>query len=179
MPYLLRLGFLPISLWATLCWNPPNTLPIRGVIIHVSNPYNNTNWTTANYIWTKVRSSAPSLPINLISCSHFRLAFRTFLTTAGQSPSAAMIICPRYLKEVTRARVVPYAVIYISTPALASSSVRQRRFLSAPLWQKSDVMCRPLRALCDTNISQWGPLGWGWFPSSGITIVFRAWLCLK
>ena len=38
---------LPISLRATLWWNPPNTLPMCGVITHVSNPYTNTDCTIA------------------------------------------------------------------------------------------------------------------------------------
>ena len=34
--------FGPISLWATLCSNPPRSLPMHGVITHIYNPYKRT-----------------------------------------------------------------------------------------------------------------------------------------
>ena len=59
---------------------------------------------------------------------------------------------------------------FVSAPARSSSSISRRRFLSATRLHKFVVKCRPLRALCDTNMSHWGHLGYGRFPSSRITI---------
>ena len=152
MPSLPHRGCLPVRLQATLWWNPPNTLPICGFITHVLNPYKITDCTTAKYIWPEVWTFTPSLTITLISSTHFRCSFRKLLTTSGQSYSAAVRISPRYLKSVTGVRGIPYAVIAVSAPALASYSARRRRFLSAPLRQKTVVMYRLLRALRDTNM---------------------------
>ena len=133
----------------------------------------------AKYIWHEVQASAPSLPSTLGSCAHFRLALHRLLTTNVQSSSATVRILPRYFKDVTWARGIPYAVNTVSSPALASSYARRCRFLSAPHRQKAVLMCHSLRELCDTNMSHWGHLGLGRFPSSRITIVSRAWRCAK
>ena len=143
----------------TLWWNTTNTLPMHGVITHVSDPYSITNWTTAKYIWPEVQASAPSLHITPVGHAQFRLSFRRLITTAGQFLSSALIISPRYLKQVTWVRGIPSAVNAFSAPALASSCSRQRYFLSAPRQKNSVVMCQLLRDLCDTNMSHWGQLG--------------------
>ena len=124
-PPLLCQSCLPISLWATLWRNSPNTLPICGVITYLSDPYSITDCTTVKDIWPKIWASATSLTRTLVSHSHFRLVFRRFLTTDGQSLSVAVRIRPRYLKEVTWERGIPYAVKSVSSPVLASSSVRR------------------------------------------------------
>ena len=76
-----------------------------------------TDWTTTNYICPKVRASAPSLISNLISRTHFCRDLRNFMTPAGHFSSSANITLTRYLKEVTWARGIPWAVITDSAPA--------------------------------------------------------------
>ena len=132
MPSLPLQGCLPVSLQATLWWNLPKTPPMHGFITHVSDPYSITDWTTAKYIWTEVRASAPSLPRTFVSRAHFRLSFRRFLNTVGQLSSVAVRIRPMYLKEVNRSRGSPYYVNAFSAPNLAASFSRCCHFLSAP-----------------------------------------------
>ena len=105
---------------------------MRGVITHVSDPYIITYWNTDNYIWAEFRESVLSLPITLVSHTHFRLSFRRFLNTVGQLSSVAVRIRPMYLKEVNRSRGSPYYVNAFSAPNLAASFSRCCHFLSAP-----------------------------------------------
>ena len=95
---------------------------MRGLITHVSDSKNNTNFTTVNYIWPEVLAYAPSLSSTIVSLAHFFLDLCRFLTTAVQSLSAVVRIIPRYLKEVTGAKGIPYDLIDVSAAALASSS---------------------------------------------------------
>ena len=87
------------------------------------------------------------------------LTYAKFMTTADQSLSVAVRIRPIYLKEVTWVRGIPSDVNAISDPALSSSSSRQLFLLNAHRWQKSVVVCCPLRDSCDTNMLHWGHLG--------------------
>ena len=52
-------------------------------------------------------------------------------------------------------------------------------FHSAPLYHWAVVMWLPFRASKGTRISQWGPRGWGRFPSYRLTTVALACLCKK
>ena len=89
-----------------LWWNPPNNLPMCGVITHVSNPYSRNAWTTATQILPEVQEFTPSLSNTLDSCAHFCCTLRRLCTTAGQLFYDADKTCSRYLKEANGARGV-------------------------------------------------------------------------
>ena len=99
--------FLPISLRATLWWNPPNTLPMRGghdpclSLIH--------------HYWMDHRQVDLSQGPGILTLSaqnphqtrHFFCACQSLLTTSGQSSSAIDRTLTRYLNELNRARGDP------------------------------------------------------------------------
>ena len=80
---------------------------MRGVTTQVSAPNSSTAWTTNLKNNPDTRSATPSLlRMPRILLQTF-LAWDKIFTTAGQSSSAADIICPGYLKEVTIYRGPP------------------------------------------------------------------------
>ena len=73
---------------------------MRWVTTQASKPKRNTSCTTALKKNSKTCGSAPFLMIILVILFHTALAWDKFLTTAGQSSSAAESTRPRYCKEV-------------------------------------------------------------------------------
>ena len=76
-------GSRPISRRATWSWNPPRTLPMRGVATQVSEPKSNTACTTDLKKNPDTRGSAPYLLRIQVIIFHTALARDKFLTTAG------------------------------------------------------------------------------------------------
>ena len=110
-------GIRSVSRRATWSWNPPRSLPMRGVTVQVSEPNINTACTMALKKNPDTRSSAPSLLMILVILSHTALARDKFLTTNGQPLSADDITRPRYYKEVTISRGLPYALNSLYVPS--------------------------------------------------------------
>ena len=80
---------------------------MQGVTTQVSKLQINTACTRALKNNLDTRGSAPSLLRILVILFHTALTRDKFLTTSGQSSSAADITCPRYRKEVTIYRGQP------------------------------------------------------------------------
>ena len=91
-------GSLPFSRRATWYWNPPRIRPMPGVTTQVSVPKISTNWTTVFNKKPDIRGAAPFLLRILVNLRHTSRALSKFLTTSGQSLSAAEITRPNYLK---------------------------------------------------------------------------------
>ena len=96
-------------------------------------PKSITDWTTALKKNPDARGAAPSLMRIFVNLRHTACNFARFLTTAGQSPSAADITCPNYLKEATIYRGRPYALKELDVTALSSSAARRSLFRPPPL----------------------------------------------
>ena len=86
---------------------PPRALPMQGVTTQVSDPKSSTACTTSLKKKPDIRGAAPSLLRMRVILLQTALDRDKFFTTAGQLLSAAKIICPRYLKEVTISRGCP------------------------------------------------------------------------
>ena len=137
----------------------------------VSAPKISTNWTTALKKKPETRGAAPYLlrvRVSLLRTSH---ALSRFLTTAGQSLSAAEIFHSKYLKEVIISRGRPYALKALKVAALSSSTSRCHIFCFTPLFHCMVRQCIPFRSRHGTIMSHRGHCGWGRFPSSKITTV--------
>ena len=89
----------------------------------------------------------------------------------GHSSSVAVRSRPRYLKGVTVSSGFPYAWKSVISPTHASSSASHRLLLSVTCMQSVVVGWWWFSAAYGTNMSQVGHRGWGWLPSSIITIV--------
>ena len=100
-------GSPPVSRCATWSWNTPKALPMRGVSTQFYEPKSNTACTTALKKNMETRGSSPYLLRILVILFHTALSLETFLTTSGQSLSAANITLPRYQKEITISRGTP------------------------------------------------------------------------
>ena len=94
-------GFLPVIHMDSLCWNPPIARPIRGVIVHVSNPIRSTVCTTDLKNISDTLGFAPSLRKIIKNRDQLFLKSCRFPTNSGQSSSEAVMIWPRYFNEVT------------------------------------------------------------------------------
>ena len=105
-----------------------------GVTTQVSAPKSSTDWTIDLDKNPDTRGAAPSLMNIFFSLLHTSRALSRFLTTSGQSSSAAEITRPNYFKEVTISRGRPYALKVLEVTALSSSAVRRRLFLSTPFF---------------------------------------------
>ena len=101
LPSVRLCGIPPVNRRTTWSWNPPRTLTTQGVTTQVYEPKYITNWITAlkKNLYTYV--AAPSLTRIPVNLSHTTHTLAMFLTTSGQSSSAADITCPKYLKDFT------------------------------------------------------------------------------
>ena len=143
-PYVRRRGSLPANCCTTWSWNPPRTRPMKGVTTHVSVPKSSTTWNTALNKNLDTCGAAPSPLRTLVNLCHTSREFARFLTNPGQSSSAAEIIHPKYLKEVTMSRERPYALKDLDVTAL-SSSARRHCFRSSPFFHFKVHQCIPFK----------------------------------
>ena len=104
-----------------------------GVITHVYAPKIRTVCTTALKNIPDTLGLYPSLPGILDRRSQLFRAFLRFPTTAGQFPSEAVKICPKYLKDVTVSSGMPQAWKSLAALSLISSAAIRRLFHSTPL----------------------------------------------
>ena len=123
-----------------------------GLTTHVSNQKSSTAWTTALKKKPETRGAAPSLLRMRVILLQTDLARDKFLTTSGQSSSAANITCPRYLKEVTISRESPYALIALVVTSLSSFNANNYLFRSAPRLNYAVRLCVPLRDFHSNSI---------------------------
>ena len=82
---------------------------MQGVTTYVYNPNRRNSCTTALRDIPETRGMAPSHLSILASHAQLFRSFQRFPTTDVQSSSAAVKTRPRYLKEVTVARVLTYS----------------------------------------------------------------------
>ena len=100
-------GFLPVICWDNLCWNPPRDRPVRGVTTQVSTPKNSTACPTTLENIPDTLGFTPSLPKIIARRVQLLLAFHRFSKTYGQSASKAVMILPKYLKDMTDSSGMP------------------------------------------------------------------------
>ena len=172
-------GSLPLKRRATWSLNPPRTWPIRGVTTQVSAPKISTNWTTNLKKNQDTRSAALSLLRIIFNLCHTTRALVRFLTTTGQSFSAADITRPKYLKQVTISRGSPYLLKSIYVTGISSSSARRSLFIYSPFLHCAVRQCIPFISRHGTRMLNRGHRGWGRLTSSSITPVSRTCRCQK
>ena len=139
---------------------------------HVSDSNRITACTTSTYNLPAIILSASSLNNIFYICPHYPRALQRFHSTAGQSSSVDDSPPPKYRNEETVVSDVPYAEKTRSICSSISSTTNLCRFLSVPHRHITEVGCVQLRASCK-KMSHWGHRGWGWFPYSTMSILFR------
>ena len=118
----------------------------------------------------ETRSADPYLLIIPVNLNHTACGFARFLSTSGQSASAAEITCPKHLKDFTISRGRLYTLKALHVTAL-SSSARRRHFCSAPFLHCAVRQCIPFKYRHGTSMSHRRHHRWGRLISSSITSV--------
>ena len=151
---------------------------MRGVTTRVYTKKISTDWSTALKKNPDTRAPPPpSLLRIIVNLYHTARTFARFLTTSGQSLSAAEITRPNYLKEVNISRGRPYALYGLNVTSLSSSADRRLRFSSTLFLHCAVRPCIPLKDHHDTSMSHRRHRGWGRLPSSSIATVSRTCRC--
>ena len=109
---------LPVIYLDTLCLTPPVPRPMRGFIIHVSDPKMSTSCTTALKNTPDTLGLSPSLNKIIDNRAQIFLTFHRLPATTGQSSSNYIIIWHSYLKYVTEFSGLPQAWESLSVLAL-------------------------------------------------------------